>query len=149
MKTSFNVETCSLTANAEEVFLMWSFWLCRVSDLRCIYKVRQFSVYPVSVLKRKACTGVCCPWLRPFPPWPPRPWISLDAWICLLLRGQDRPIWCPCFTILACFAGSVPLRLTQQEMAPLSLGEEVAFSRPLACRIDGDCGNLLIIPCCR
>jgi len=31
-------------------------------------------------------------------------------------------------------------------MAPLSLGEEVAWSRPLARGIDGDCGELLIIP---
>ena len=32
-----------------------------------------------------------------------------------------------------------------QEMAPLSLGEEVACSRPLAHWIYGDCGKLLII----
>lgn len=35
--------------------------------------------------------------------------------------------------------------LTPQEMVPLSLGEEVAWSRPLAHWIDGDCGKLLIM----
>lgn len=52
-------------------------------------------------------------------------------------EGQETLIiWCRRFTILSCFALSSPLPQTPQEIAPLSLGEEVAWSRPLARWID-------------
>lgn len=107
----------------------------------------EFSGHPVGRSQKDVCIGVWQTWLQSCPCNPPanRPWISLYGRVCLSFQGQDTLIWCPRFTILACFALPSPLPLTPQEMAPLSLGEEVAWSRPLAQRIDGGRGKLLII----
>lgn len=95
---------------------------------------------PVVSGQKEACTGIWLTWFLAFV----TSQQTAHECHCMQPNLSCRTRW---YDVSASQYSPVLLSLphTPQEMAPLSLGEEVAWTRPLAHWIYGDCGKLLIV----